>query len=98
MLLPVFQPRFWMSLGLALFFSFSLPVMLLGIVWTSFLLVAHMPWTSTLGEVGLRLLTQFLGTFGDGQPWQGLLVLGGVAAIVGGLFDTYASTLSRSYD
>ena len=97
MLTPNIQHRFWTSLGLSLFFSFISPVIMLGGLWIVLLGITQVPWTNHLGNEALSILTNFLATFGSGQPLQGMLVVSSVAAIVGGLFDTYASALSRAY-
>ena len=97
MLTPNIQPRFWTYLGLSLFFSFIAPAIMLGGLWIILIVITQIPWTNHLGGEALSIFTNFLATFGSGQPLEGMFVISSVAAIVGGLFDTYASARSRSY-
>ena len=88
------QPRFWTSLGLSLLFSFIIPTIVLGTLWGLLIVVAQIPGTHHFGNLSLQIFTEFLAAFGTGHPVDGILVISSVIAIVGGLFDTYAS---RSY-
>ncbi|WP_016924857.1 hypothetical protein [Prochlorothrix hollandica] len=92
-----FQPRVWTSLLLTAFFSFLAPIFLLGGLWIGLYCVGQIiPPLASFTHPALGHLHSFLEIFGNGQPWQGLLTMGSVGAIVGILFDTYALTLSPS--
>ncbi|MFZ9737713.1 MAG: hypothetical protein ACO3EZ_06865 [Prochlorotrichaceae cyanobacterium] len=98
MLFPSLQPRFWKSLGLSILFSFSIPIVILSSLWGCLLTLAQFPWTHQFGGLCLSAFVAFLSTFGTGSPWLGIVVMSGVAAIAGAMFDAYAFSLSRSWD
>ncbi|MDJ0556518.1 MAG: hypothetical protein QNJ68_19165 [Microcoleaceae cyanobacterium MO_207.B10] len=82
-------PNFLRSLLLTSIFSFVTPILLIGVSWTSFALISHLPTLQTIGQSGLTQIWYFLGTFGSGHPWQGCLVIAVTCSLVGAMFDGY---------
>jgi hypothetical protein len=65
-------------------------MLLFSTAWLSTWLFTHLPGLGSFGEMATNLLCQFLIAFGNGSPWQGMLVISLVCGFVGALFDTYA--------
>ncbi|WP_341733853.1 hypothetical protein [Microcoleus sp. EPA2] len=84
-------PNFLRSVLLSSLLSFFAPLVLIGVGWTSFLLIGLVPALQGVGRSGEHLILQFLATFGSGCPLQGFLVIGTTFGLVGALFNTYAS-------
>jgi hypothetical protein len=82
--------KFLNSLLLTISISFTAPMLLMSAVWVSTWLFTCLPGLGSLGEIAIDLLRQFLIVFGNGSPWQGMLVISLVCGFVGALFDTYA--------
>lgn len=82
--------KFLRSLLLTIFLSFTVPMLLISAAWASIWLFTCVPGLGSLGESTTDLLIQFLVTFGNGSPWQGILAIGLACGFVGALFDTYA--------
>lgn len=80
---------FLRSLLLTSVLSFTAPLILVGAILISFSLLSYVPWLESLGETGVKQVLQFLATFGSGQPFQGLVIIGFACGLVGGLFDTF---------
>jgi hypothetical protein len=78
------------SLVVTAIVSFALPLMLLG---SLFLLLTGckilMPEISLFQDI-MHQLQLFLTILGNGDSWQGALLMGMVSCLVGMLFDTYA--------
>lgn len=77
------------SLLLTSVLSFLAPMTLVGSAISLFLLLGAIPGLDGLGQAGFQMIRTFLTTFGAGDAWEGLLVIGSACAIVGALFDTY---------
>ncbi|HAO13797.1 MAG TPA: hypothetical protein DCQ51_22215 [Planktothrix sp. UBA8407] len=82
--------HFIRSLLLAITFSFIAPLLLIAVGLISFVLMSHLPFMQSFGELGCHQIIKFLSTFGNGHPLQGCLVIALTFGLVGGLFDTYA--------
>ena len=83
-------PNFLCSLLLAIVFSFVAPILLVGGVLVSLSLIGYIPGPEGLAESVAEQILHFLATFGSGNPFQGLVVIGLTCSLVGALFDTYA--------
>lgn len=77
------------SLLLTLIVSFLAPVLLLGSALAFILMLGFCPLFSGTSQTLSALFLSFLATFGTGNAWEGILVIGCACAVVGGLFDTY---------
>lgn len=84
-------PPFLRSLLVTSLLSFLLPLAILGAALMSLLLVSSIPLLSELGNSGIRSLVEFLATFGNGNPGEGVLAIGLTCSFVGSLFDVFAS-------
>ncbi len=82
-------PNFLLSLLLTSIFSFVIPIMFIGVSWTSCALISHLPSLQRIGQSGIAQIRHLLATFGDGHPWQGCLVIAVTCSVVGAIFDTY---------
>lgn len=80
---------FLKSLLLAIVFSFLAPVFCIGAGLTSFAMIRYIPSLEVMGQVGADQIVKFLSTFGNGDPWEGFLIIGLTCSLVGALFDTY---------
>lgn len=67
--------------------SFAAPVILIGCILGSFCLMAYVPGFWDLSNQVIGSILQFLATFGDGKPFQGVVTLGITVSIVGVLLD-----------
>lgn len=83
-------PKFFRLL-LTTAFSFVAPVVLIGVILVGLSLVGFVPGLEILCQSGIEGLSKFLETFGDGSPMEGILAIGLTFAVVGAIFDTYAS-------
>jgi hypothetical protein len=81
--------NFLRSLLLASFLSFVAPTLLLGGVLVSLSLLCYIPNLGRFCQLGLGLVFDFLATFGNGQPLEGLLIIGLTCGLVGAIFDAY---------
>lgn len=82
------------SLLLTGLFSFAIPSVFIGGGLTSFYLIRQLPTLRGIGQSGAQLILQFLTTFGNGHPFQGLLIIGMAFSLVGVLFESYLYYLS----
>lgn len=82
-------PNFLRSILLAGIFSFTLPIVAVGGVWGSLLLVGSIPQLAIVRRWGGEPIDRFLSVFGSGNALRGLLIIGCVCSLVGVLFDTY---------
>ena len=94
----IILPNFLRSLLLTSIFSFVTPIMFIGVSWTSFVLISHLPSLQTIGQSGITQIWHFLATFGSGHPWQGCLVIAVTCSLVGAMFDTYVLCQSSRFD
>lgn len=90
-------PNFLRSVLLTCLLSFVAPLLLIGVGLTGFALIGFLPVLQGIGHSGEYQILQFLATFGSGCPLQGLLAIGITFALVGALFDTYASCQSSRW-
>jgi len=81
-------PNFLRSLLLTSVFSFVAPIVLVGGAWISLSLIGYIPGLE--GKSIAEQILQFLATFGSGNSFRGLVVIGLTCSLVGVLFDTYA--------
>lgn len=82
--------KFLRSLSLTILISCTVPMLLMLVTWASIWAFTCVPGLGSLAESVINIISQFLVTFGDGSPWQGMVVISLVCGFVGGLFDTYA--------
>lgn len=90
-------PLFLRSLLVTSFLSFLLPLAIVGAILMGFSLVGSLPDGSGLGRAGIAGTIDFLKTFGNGNPLEGLLTLGVTCSLVGSLFDAFASHRDRHF-
>ncbi|MCU0566685.1 MAG: hypothetical protein MUF49_08825 [Oculatellaceae cyanobacterium Prado106] len=83
-------PSLLRSLFLTGIFSFLAPVLFIGIILASLVLLSYVPGLELLGKVGLEQVAHFLKVFGSDSALRGLIIIGLVCGGVGILFDTYA--------
>lgn len=81
---------FLRSLLLTSVLSFTAPLLLVGAILVSLSVAGYIPWLDTFSNTAVAQVLKFLATFGSGEPWHGLMVIGITCGLVGGLFDTYA--------
>ncbi|PSB34543.1 hypothetical protein C7B70_03560 [Chlorogloea sp. CCALA 695] len=84
-ILPSFRPK----LALTIVFSFVAPILLIFGLLVSFSLISHLPGLTTISTAISRGITDFLASFGSGNSWRGIVIIGLTCSFVGGLFDTY---------
>lgn len=77
------------SLLLTSFFSFTAPTLLLGGLLISLFLLCYVPSLKGIGQLSIEQVLSFLAVFGNGQPFEGLLIIGLTCSLVGTLFDAY---------
>ncbi len=77
------------SLMLTAFMSFTVPLLLVGTLLSSFLVASYIPGLTLLGHSGARDILNFLTIFGNGFPVQGIFVIGITCGIVGTLLDLF---------
>jgi len=80
------------SLTVTAVVCFTAPVLAAGILFLMLTLLLHSPAFGSWGRLGLGLMQDVLLTFGNGNPWHGLGLMGLVASLVGMLFDGYTLT------
>ena len=79
--------NFLLSLILAALMSFAAPVILVGGILVVLFVVSYLPGLVEFGSQGAIQVLQFLATFGNGSPLQGMLTLAITVSIVGILLD-----------
>lgn len=67
--------------------SFIAPVILIGGVLGFLILTSHVPGFLEVSNQGMFYILGFLGVFGSGKPFQGLITIGITLSIVGILLD-----------
>lgn len=82
-------PHLLRSLTLTAIFSFLAPVLLIGAIVTSLILVSNLPHGEGIGQAAIAQVSYFLSIFGNGSVFRGVFVIGIVCSLVGVLFDTY---------
>ncbi|MBE9229173.1 hypothetical protein IQ264_27600 [Phormidium sp. LEGE 05292] len=83
-------PKFFRLL-LTTALSFVAPVILIGAIIVGLCVVGFVPGFEILCQSGIEGLAKFLEIFGGGSPMEGVLAIGFTFALVGAIFDTYAS-------
>ena len=86
----IILPNFLRSLLLAVIFSFVAPILLFAGALVSLCVMGYIPGSEGIAESIANQILQFLATFGSGNSFQGLVVIGLTCSFVGALFDTYA--------
>jgi hypothetical protein len=81
---------FLRSVVLTVFMSFIAPILLIITIFTSLLLVSYVPGMTAITLKGSEQIKEFLAVFGNGCPFEGLLVISSTFTVVGVLFDAYA--------
>ncbi|MER3476797.1 MAG: hypothetical protein C4287_09950, partial [Leptolyngbya sp. ERB_1_2] len=71
------------SLLLASLLSFLAPIALVGGTIALLLLLGFIPGLMPFGQACATQILAFLETFGNGNPWEGTLVIGCACAVVG---------------
>jgi hypothetical protein len=69
--------------------TFCLPLLLIGGTFLGLLIVQLLTPLMPVSQQGMTHLLDFLAILGNGDPWQGGLVMGLCSSFVGILFDTY---------
>ncbi|MGL5060338.1 MAG: hypothetical protein ACRC62_10175 [Microcoleus sp.] len=90
-------PNFLRSILLTSLLSFVAPLLLIGVGLTGCFLIGLLPVLQGIGHSGEYQILQFLATFGSGCPLQGFFAIGTTFALVGALFDVYASCHSSRW-
>jgi hypothetical protein len=83
------------SLFLASFLSFLVPLAVVGSAIAVFLLIGLLPGFGFSQAIAAQILS-FLATFGNGNAWEGVIVIGCACALVGAMFDTYIFTVTTT--
>ncbi|MDJ1174859.1 hypothetical protein [Roseofilum capinflatum] len=78
------------SLCLAIVLSFVAPWIIIGGVMIGLDLGTQIPGLTTLSQAGESFIWHILAIFGNGEPLEGLLVLGVTSSLVGAMFDAFA--------
>jgi hypothetical protein len=81
--------NFLRSLILTIIFSFTVPLIFVGALLASFMLLQHIPGLQNAATALASLMLQFLATFGSGTPIRGLITIALTCSFVAVLFDTY---------
>ncbi len=82
-------PNFLFSLLLTAIFSFSAPVIVVGAIVVIPIAVSYIPGLAVFGQIFLATVFEFLATFGNGSPLQGILTIALACSLVGSLFNLY---------
>ncbi len=85
------------SFLLTVIVSFTFPVILVSSLLVMCLAISYFPGLETIGKVGLSQILTFLGIFGAGSVFRGIIVIGLTIALVGGWFDLYALYRGRQF-
>lgn len=83
-------PMLFRSLLLASMLSFTVPLLLIGVLISCLSLFSWLPLSEALAQIGLEQILKFLAVFGQGDPFQGVIIIGSTCSLVGTLFDSYA--------
>lgn len=83
-------PMLLRSVLLASTLSFTVPILLIGIVLLCLSLFSWVPVAEALAQCGLEQILKFLAVFGQGDAFQGTVIISSTCSLVGTLFDTYA--------
>ncbi|MGI0489269.1 hypothetical protein ACN4EK_27975 [Pantanalinema rosaneae CENA516] len=83
-------PMLLRSLLLASTLSFTVPLFLIGVLLFCLSMFSWVPVSESLAQLGLNQILKFLAVFGQGDAFQGAIIIGFTCSLVGTLFDTYA--------
>lgn len=83
-------PIFLRSLLVTSILCFTAPFVLITGVRVAFELGSYLPLIDNVAQIGSEQIRVFLATFGNGQPFEGLIIISLTCSTVGTLFDTYA--------
>lgn len=81
--------NFLRSLLLTIIFGFTAPILFVGALLASFVLIGYIPGLQDIASAFANLILQFLATFGSGAPIRGLITIALTCSFVAALFDTY---------
>jgi hypothetical protein len=70
--------------------SFTAPILLIGALLLGLSFFSWIPILETLAQLGLQQILQFLSVFGQGDVFQGTVIISFTCSLVGTLFDSYA--------
>lgn len=79
--------KFFSSLFIAVVMSFLAPVVVCGFILTIGSALGTLP--GAMAETLVIGLTDFLKVFGNGDAWQGVLIIAIACSFVGGMFETF---------
>ena len=77
------------SLVLTSLVGFSIPIVLAVILLGSLSLISHLDVLAIWADIAYRHICLFLATFGEGSPWNGVMMIAAVCAVVGLLFESF---------
>lgn len=77
------------SLLLTTALTFSLPMIIIGLILGFLGLIGYLPGCNWLVAIIYTEVMNFLRVFGSGYPWQGIMTISLAFAFVGGLFDIF---------
>ncbi len=79
-----------LSIVLSATISFIFPIVLVGILLGSCLIISILPYgLEIFGHQSAAMILGFLAIFGNGKPFMGMMTLGLTSCIVGILFDLF---------
>lgn len=79
--------KFCTSLLITVAMSFLAPLVVCGLILTLGSVLGILPGMAA--EIMISALIDFLKVFGDGQIWEGILVIAIACGFVGGMFETF---------
>lgn len=82
-------PSLLRSLILTGIFSALIPVIFIGLILVTLVVLGYIPNLDVIGNVGVQEISHFLAVFGSGSAIQGMLTISGASSLVGVLFDSY---------
>ncbi|GAB4386461.1 MAG: hypothetical protein Kow00121_53110 [Elainellaceae cyanobacterium] len=82
-------PNLLRSLLLTSIFSFLTPILCIGMILATLIMLGCIPRLEIIGQAGVEQVFHFLAVFGSGSAIQGLLTICTTGSIVGILFDAY---------
>ena len=77
------------SLALTTLFSFTTPIVFLGVLLLMLWVLSLLPLIAFVGQFGENQLVEFLTIFGNGCPLTGLFIIGATCGLVGGVFNLF---------
>jgi hypothetical protein len=80
-------PNFVLSLVLTTIICFTVPIIVLGAILGICSIASYLPGLMGFGKQGAIIILEFLAIFGNGKPFNGVMVLGLTISIAGVLLD-----------